>query len=199
MANSNTIKEKFMNILFEPEEEEDEYPKRDILEEIKKDKNLRPKPSTIKATDLLYGKKDSDSSSQVFIDLNEITKEPPEVVTNEEYVASPNISPIFGNIDESKKTKKSNNSTTLNYASVDKPSSNYLGMVLSPIYGYDSNNTEDNKQEELKDVKNIDVTEDLSDIFSTEEVKLALEDDKEEKTIEVTSDKFSSFYTREDD
>lgn len=192
MANSNfdttTIKEKFLNILFEPEDgEEDEVKEPEI--------KVKPKQSHIKATDILYGKKDEHESP--FIDINEITKEPPNLTINEEFVSSPNISPIFGNIDDAKKQKKSTASTTLNYASVDKPNSSVLGMVLSPVYGYDTR-VEEEKPVNNRPVKDVDVTEELSDIFATEEYKLSLNDDDDEKDRSLR-ERYSSFYTKKED
>lgn len=192
MANSNfdttTIKEKFLNILFEPEDEVDGQ-----VESKRKEIKVQPKQSPIKATDILYGKKDDEHESP-FIDINEITKEPPNLTINEEFVSSPNISPIFGNIDEAKKQKKSTASTTLNYASVDKPNSSVLGMVLSPVYGYETR-VDDEKSVNVKAVKDVDVTEELSDIFATEEYKLSLNDDDD---IDL-QEKYSSFYKKEED
>jgi len=212
MANNNTqtIKQRVMDILFEDEAKNEVSNK----EEVKKEESViltKPKvktQGTYKASDLLYGKK--DENGKPFINLEEEKKSTPVsakefVKSVEEYVSSPNISPMFGTI--APKIKKSDDASSIDYATVEKPESNYLDMVLSPIYGYDSrkaNEARTNLEQvkEVKKVESVDVTEDL---FATLETKLAeskerhssLEDESMTKTSEM--DLFADFYLDKED
>ena len=114
---------------------------------------------------------------------------------DEIYVAQPALSPIFGDLDKGNTKKKKNEPISVDYASTEKPSSNYLGIVLSPIYGYDSVSANDarsklNKSEEK--IVDQDITSDLSDIFATDEFKV--EAFKQEEENEDSIDLFGDFY-----
>ena len=212
MANSTTIKQRFIDILFEPDEEESIDINKN--ENRKIDKSQIKEASPISAKDLLYGKQEKEPREQkstTFINLTEdkpVVNKPKEVVAVEEevYIASPNLSPIFGNIEgNSKKKQKKMTDTNIDYAAVKKPSSNYLGMVLSPIYGYDTVKANDARAKLTEPVKvdytDMDITEDLTDIFATEEFRVPEEEkrDTEEeinKTDEI--DLFSDLYSGED-
>ena len=93
----------------------------------------------------------------------------------------------------------------MDYASIEKPGSNYLGTVLSPIYGYDTITANDvrskleKKEEQLEKIDkqedkilDKDITEDLSDIFATDEYKQ--EAFKQENNVEDSIDLFGDFY-----
>ena len=92
---------------------------------------------------------------------------------------------------------------------IGKPGSNYLGTVLSPIYGYDTITANDarskldvkkeEKEEQLEKIDkqedkilDKDITEDLSDIFATDEYKQ--EAFKQENNVEDSIDLFGDFY-----
>lgn len=198
MANSQSIKKKFLDILFEPDDEEEKKVQ-------KSNTSVNNDNAPLKATDLLYGKKTSKSSA--FINLaDEVNKEDnTEDVSNSEekpfYTSSPNLSPIFGNIDSNKKKKTFSTNGAVDFAYTDKPNGNYLDMVMSPIYGYDTNSANEarSKLDLLRQnhFHDNDITEDLSDIFSTDEFKQEINNSEPEiNNSEI--DLFSSFDTKED-
>ncbi len=196
MASSQTLKQRFIDLLFE-----DEY---DVSNpEVQKKTDNR-----LKASDILYKKpevkketldskpliedtsikENITSSNNTFINYQEseikkevsiLEKVETKKEEEEKYVAQPFLSPIFGNIE--KDDKKESSTSNANYACTEKPRSNYLGTVFSPIYGYDTiNNRNDSKKETVKKKETVavDVTEDLTDVFST---------------VELRNDKFDSF------
>lgn len=123
------IKKKFLDILFEndkdyiPEKEEDEVKVRPAAK--KKPEN------TAKAKEVLYRK----SKNSAFIDLDEtISPVKQEKETRNEYELSSQISPIFGVVDEKKKTAivRQNIDETM----TNKPEDSHLDIITSPIYGY---------------------------------------------------------------
>ena len=196
MANSQTIKQRFLDILFEDEDEEEEI--------VKKVQNVKETPR-VKASDILYAKKEEKeikeekpkSSESAFINYSEkkVNEEKKIDKPDEIYVAQPALSPIFGDLDKGNAKKKKAETISVDYASTEKPSSNYLGIVLSPIYGYDSVSANDarsklNKTEEK--IVDQDITSDLSDIFATDEFKV--EAFKQEEENEDSIDLFGDFY-----
>ncbi len=218
MASSQTLKQRFIDLLFE-----DEY---DVSNTEVQNKSV---DTRIKASDILYKKpevkkeetkitvekkpqvevkkpvEEKVTSNSTFINYQETTKKKEEVkepkqqestkaLDDEKYVAQPFLSPIFGNIEkEDKKIKES--VSNVNYACLEKPRSNYLGTVLSPIYGYDS--IIKNKKEKVKkeEIVASDVTDNLTDIFSTVELKNTAFDNVE-KTSEVSL--FEDLYKSKD-
>ena len=215
MASSQTLKQKFIDLLFE-----DEY---DVSNpEVK---NRRPE-SRMKASDILYKKPEVKKEETVvkveevkrvveepktnntfinyeqkeerndFIDViktpvyDDVKREEPE----EKYVAQPFLSPMFGSLEKEEKKAKEPISD-VNYACLEKPRSSYLGTVLSPIYGYESIT---NVQKETKKVDNskkvaTDVTSDLADIFSSVDFN---EKDDMDKTAEINL--FDELYKTKD-
>ena len=215
MASSQTLKQKFIDLLFE-----DEY---DVSNpEVK---NRRPE-SRMKASDILYKKPEVKKEETVvkveevkrvveepktnntfinyeqkeerndFIDViktpvyDDVKREEPE----EKYVAQPFLSPMFGSLEKEEKKAKEPISD-VNYACLEKPRSSYLGTVLSPIYGYESIT---NVQKETKRVDNskkvaTDVTSDLADIFSSVDFN---EKDDMDKTAEINL--FDELYKTKD-
>ena len=215
MASSQTLKQKFIDLLFE-----DEY---DVSNpEVK---NRRPE-SRMKASDILYKKPEVKKEETVvkveevkrvveepktnntfinyeqkeerndFIDViktpvyDEVKREEPE----EKYVAQPFLSPMFGSLEKDEKKAKELISD-VSYACLEKPRSSYLGTVLSPIYGYESIT---NVQKETKKVDNskkvaTDVTSDLADIFSSVDFN---EKDDMDKTAEINL--FDELYKTKD-
>lgn len=206
MANTTTIKQRFMDILFEDEDdlpvkrEKVEKPKPVILEKPKYKSEVTP----INAKDFLYGKKENQSNT--FINLDEGKKIDVKAVVEQQddFVATPNLSPIFGTIDN--KTRKSNEETSVDYASVQKSDTNYLDMVLSPIYGYDTKQANEARSslvvEKNPEIKSVDVTDDL---FNTTKlntipkktIKKEVKDDIFSRTSEI--DLFSDFYLDKED
>ena len=204
MANSQTLKQRFIDLLFE-----DEYDVSNPEVQNKKSDNR------LKASDILYKKPEARkenlgsnpakaetpikektiSSNNTFIDYQEDENKKElsnqknvenKIEEDEKYVAQPFLSPIFGNIE--KDDKKENSTSNVNYACLEKPRSNYLGTVFSPIYGYDTiNNRNDAKKETVKKQETIavDVTENLTDVFSTVELRKD-NFDSFEKTSEVS-------------
>ena len=216
MASSQTIKQRFLDILFEDEDDE---------EEVRKPSN---KETRVKASDLLYGKKETNEvnekkeekiekpivkkeSESAFINYDQKAskEEKKDIKLEEIYVAQPALSPIFGNIEKENDKKKKDEVISVDYASIEKPGSNYLGTVLSPIYGYDTITANDarskldvkkeEKEEQLEKtdkqedkILDKDITEDLSDIFATDEYKQ--EAFKQEDNVEDSIDLFGDFY-----
>ena len=205
MANSQTLKQRFIDLLFE-----DEYDVSNPEVQNKKPDNR------LKASDILYKKPEARdegilgsntakaeafvkektiSSNNTFIDYQEGENKKElsnqknvesKIEEDEKYVAQPFLSPIFGNIE--KDDKKENSTSNVNYACLEKPRSNYLGTVFSPIYGYDTiNNSNATKKETVKKQETIavDVTDNLTDVFSTVELRKD-NFDSFEKTSEVS-------------
>ena len=198
MAESS-LKEKLLGIIFEPETDADA-----------KTRNPSETPR-LKAEDLLYDKnkdkkpevKENASGNRgTFINYTEAPQERREPEQNYgDYVSSQNISPIFGPLDNESRSKKSE-SVNVDYASIEKPSSSHLGMVMSPIYGYDTKKANDERSrlqsgpEKEETIVDFDITEDLGDIFEGDDYKQEAPEDKETYTEEI--DLFSDFYISED-
>ena len=207
MASSQTLKQRFIDLLFE-----DEY-------DVSNPEVQNKKPdSRLKASDILYKKPETKKEelasnpvkveapvkekvipNNTFINYQESKKSTEtvnvakkvETTINEEdekYVAQPFLSPIFGNIEKDDKKEKESGTSNVSYACLEKPRSNYLGTVLSPIYGYDTiNNKKDSKKETSKKVEIVatDVADNLTDIFASVEPKKD-NFESEEKTSEVS-------------
>lgn len=208
MANTQTIKQKFLDILFEDDDDDEAY-------EPVKPKVKREVPR-VKASDLLYKKEEKklvdvknetpvkeevkqEKENNTFINYGQQDNNAYKVETKqekvEEYTYTPALSPIFGNVEKDKKNKK-DETVSVDYAATDKPSSNHLGIVLSPIYGYDTAKEVEVKEpvKKKEEYKDKDITTDLGDIFATDEFKQeAFKEDDKEKTSEI--DLFSDFYT----
>ena len=188
MVESPTLK-KIFDSIFEPDPEGNETPAKE--------------PVRLKAEDILYEKKnkaeenkaqESNPIEDIFVNYkpsykhDEVIAEP----TIEEYEPSQHISPIFGVIDDKKKKDTDENSVP--YANTKRPSSSHLGAVISPFFGYETKKEkviEEEKEEELED---FDVTEDLGDIFATDEFKQEIKEEKINEEIDL----FSDFYISED-
>ena len=124
----NDIKKKFIDILFEPDDEDVIYEK---PEEEKKP--VKRPESTVKAKDILYRKPERSA----FIDLEEKKAEQQQKQVKSvvgDYEFSSQISPIFGVIKENKPEFKSN--VSANESLISKPDNSHLEIITSPIYGY---------------------------------------------------------------
>jgi len=153
------IKKKFLDILFEPEEVEkrervvakapleDVRPKR--TEEVKK---VEPTPQVqVKKTAFINVDNSSKDEEDINIEISQIK----EKINNKDYEFTQNISPIFGVVDKPKKADEPKVLTDDSQTS--KPSSSYLGTIISPIFGYDANkstNTFENYKEEMDGLRN---------------------------------------------
>lgn len=172
------IKKKFIDIFFEPEEEEpikEEEEKvsytssKDILAAFKKEKEKekaleeenKEEIPTINAKDLLYRK----PGQSAFINLDNNSKSS-NFSFNEknEYVMSSQISPMFGVLNEKKK-KKSKNVISEEKKNITKSNESHLDIVISPIYGY--GNREDeyiSKKDKTAEVEEL-LKEDGDEVF----------------------------------
>lgn len=139
------IKQKFINILFDGEEEEEEVVADAPIADVKPSNEVKKETSSVKAADLMYKKPQS-----AFIDVEEKPVSAKELLTDsiddndEEYVLSPQLSPIFGiinnngeavHVEVSKRTDEQ----------IKKPEDIHLDIIPSPIYGY--GNKEENKHD----------------------------------------------------
>lgn len=141
------IKKKFIDILFEPEEEEE-------IEEQTVEKKVSRKPVkgddvSISARDILYRK----SGSSAFIDLDETIKTAKENgEKTADYELTAQISPIFGLIKDSNKVVSP--AKSVNEALINKPEDSHLEIITSPIYGYGS--------------KSADVGDDVAQLYDSD-------------------------------
>lgn len=128
------LKKKFIDILFEDDEDDQELLD-DSYEEVVK-KPIEKEETTIRAKDILYRK--SDTSPFVNLTETPLRKEETLEAKKNEYEMSAQISPIFGVINDNKEkevkvNKKVDDSLT------SKPLDSHLDIITSPIYGYGSN------------------------------------------------------------
>ena len=176
------IKKKFIDILFEPDENDNEV---ELYDEPEKPRPAAPKfdankNTVVNAKDLMYKK----SEQSAFIDLDPPKKNERKVITTPdgEYEFSSQISPIFGVIKENefKMASKSDPDTKI----VNKPDSSHLEIVTSPIYGYAKQNDvqydyneyfEDTSEQELHELLDDDSFQDdhtYDDFGDDEEINL---------------------------
>lgn len=131
------LKKRIYDILFEDDEAEIELAEKISDSNDKKEYIVDTKEDTsIKAKDILYRKSD------IFVDLNEKIKPVDDYVsnTNDSYVFSSQISPIFGLIKEEKKV---NNDVVVDKKQISKPADSHLDIITSPIYGYGTKESDD--------------------------------------------------------
>lgn len=188
----NDIKKKFIDILFEPEEEDEVYEK---PVKAKTNTVIEETVPTMRAKDLLYNKK-PESSAFINLDEKPVKYEPETIETDEgNYEFSSQISPIFGVLKESEHKKTTTRET--DEKQVNKPENSHLEIITSPIYGYGkrdedkdslelfNNYFEDVDEKELHEIlDNIDdytyddfVEEDNDDSFDDEITLFNYEDD----------------------
>ena len=133
------IKKKFIDILFEPDEDEEENYERPqpVVTAKPTVRPVKKQESTVSAKDILYRKPEQSA----FIHLDE-EKKPKKnenkgvEVTYGDYEFSSQISPIFGVIKENK--PKFTSAPSVNETLVNKPDNSHLEIITSPIYGYGS-------------------------------------------------------------
>ena len=139
----NDIKKKFIDILFEPEEDEAKPEKKT---EPVSPASIKKQENTIKAKDILYRK----SEKSAFINLDEGKKTEEKKKTENvygDYEFSSQISPIFGVIKENK--PEFNASVSVNETYISKPDSSHLEIITSPIYGYGSRQDDSDQETNL--------------------------------------------------
>ena len=156
------IKKKFIDILFEPEESDNEV---ELYDEPEKPKQKAEKfdannNTAVNAKDFLYKK----GEQSAFIDLDPPKKIERKVIATPdgEYEFSSQISPIFGIIKENdyKMSTKTDPDTKI----VNKPDSSHLEIVTSPIYGYaKQNDTQYDYNEYFEDTSEQELHELLDD------------------------------------
>lgn len=178
------LKQKFIDILFE-EDEDKEFDDEVYGEEVKASKHNDKSP--IRAQDILYHK----SSSSPFVNLNENKQNSTNnyvannnINTNDEYEMSSQISPIFGVIKENKK-KVINVDKEIIESQTSKPLDAHLDIITSPIYGY--GNKED-AQDNNYDVKGIVDDNDVQEEFVDEEI--SSEDDELHHLFDVEDEQY---------
>ena len=138
------IKKRFLDILFETDDEEDEEEVVAVAEPVREAEPVKKKEETsFNAKDVLYRKSDQSA----FINLEETIKTVKETGSSEEeeYELSSQISPIFGLIRENKQTVRKPVETDQNETFVSKPDDSHLEIITSPIYGYGTKDHQDIK------------------------------------------------------
>lgn len=133
------IKKRFIDILFEPEDEEE-----DLFEEQPQKKEKKPvkEAPVMNAKDILYRKSDQSA----FINLEETINTARNIKNGEpaEYELSSQISPIFGVIKDGAPAVRHEVDT--NEALINKPEDSHLDIITSPIYGYGSKDDMDDSE-----------------------------------------------------
>lgn len=145
----NKIKKTFLDILFEPDDDEEEiFPEKEdetnlkqVEEDLKND-STNKEDGQLNARDVLYRK----SGKSAFINLDETMEQEIQSVStkqeikNDEYEFSSQLSPIFGVVgtnDNNKKTVKKVDPEVSEHL-INKPENSHLEIITSPIYGYGS-------------------------------------------------------------
>lgn len=177
------LKEKFMNLLFENENEPES--EEIVKEEAKQEEEKTVIKTEIKASDVLYHK----SVSSAFINLNE----PPrrsrlnnggmeydnEHLNEVDFELNTQISPMFGLIKSNDDNKKKIEPEDIDRVTK-KPENDHLEIIPSPIYGY-------GKQEDVPEINNslLSDTQELTDLFKDEEESKYTVNDDIEKEISL--------------
>lgn len=154
------IKKKFMDILFEPVEDEEE-----VQKEVKKEVKPEIKPAPLKAADIMYRK----PGQSAFIDLKQETKQASGLAEDkskdDEYVITPNLSPIFGILGGEDGLVK-HNKEIISKKPTNVCDESHLGIVPSPIYGFGQNDAPEvendsfnNFEEFIEEPRDIDLEE----------------------------------------
>ena len=131
------LKNKFMDILFEDDTDDDVSDNENVDKNNIKEKANITNTTGINVKDLLYRKSDSSP----FIDLEEtIASSSNNIVdgdlnNNDEYELSAQISPIFGVIKKAERKTTKVSSEIIKSQTV-KPADSHLDIITSPIYGY---------------------------------------------------------------
>lgn len=173
----NDLKKKFLDILFEPEEESEVV----VEEELKEVRGLRTTPVKEERRETVKPNRTPETTKRVvtsnsFINLDKVEDKKEEIKTKEvnvdlsdTYELKHHISPIFGNIET--KTTKKEEIVKKPSVSVSIPNNkDYTGIVLSPIFGYDNTSAEKARVDFMKNKKK-DSALLTKNIYENEEVK----------------------------
>ena len=151
------FKKRFLDILFDSEEEEE------IASGEMED--IRPKKvdKTLKAKDILYRNTTGEDNTSAFIDYEENknifetniysltgSQSNQEEEDDNIYEPQPTISPIFGVVRKANTLETAPATSEVNESFVKKPASNHLGTVISPIYGYGESEVKEDNNEIIK-------------------------------------------------
>ena len=158
------LKQKFLDILFEDEDDETEVKDTPVIkkEAVKKEeKKEEIEESAIKAKDILYRK----AGKSPFINLDNTTKGTHfDLNDSNQYEMSSQISPIFGLIANEDK-RKVNVSSEITESQITKPADSHLDIITSPIYGYGS---KEDAMDNNYDVKGLSANdEDMRSLFDS--------------------------------
>lgn len=142
------IKKRFIDILFEPDDEEEE----EVFEKPVKVEPSKKETTGISAKDILYRKPEQSA----FINLEETisTVKNTKSENSSDYEFSSQISPIFGVLKDNSQNVVRNEVDT-NESFINKPEDSHLDIITSPIYGYGTkddikdNNTYESDEDEL--------------------------------------------------
>lgn len=173
----NDLKKKFLDILFEPEEESEVV----VEEELKEVRGLRTTPVKEERRETVKPNRTPETTKRVvtsnsFINLDKVEDKKEEIKTREvnvdlsdTYELKHHISPIFGNI-ETKTTKKEETVKKPSVSASIPNNKDYTGIVLSPIFGYDNTSAEKARVDFMKNKKK-DSALLTKNIYENEEVK----------------------------
>ena len=167
------IKKTFLDILFEPEEDEIEiFPEEESVKKTKAFLRDTSEKTEMNAKDVLYRK----SETSAFIDLDEkppVVKEVVEQKKNNDYEFSNQISPMFGVLNTDEKKKVTKVEKVVNESYVNKPDDSHLEIITSPIYGYGPQDGNQVSENEVLDEQELHELLDEEE----EEVEVPVEDD----------------------
>ena len=187
------LRKKFIDILFEPDEEIDiDAPLTDVKtrssdrKDIKKEskKEIKKEPSkVIDAREVLYGEPSKQTSFIDYFDgINNKKPNDKKVAEEEKYEMHDNVSPIFGLLNQKERKKKTVSEKEIQKAITP---SDYISVVLSPIYGYDTAKANDarsvldEKQNSSKADDAFDITDTMGNVFDDEPFEVPSEETRE--------------------
>lgn len=191
----SNLKDKIMDILFEDEPPiiddapltDVNYAKKEpkVTKEAKKEPKAEPSSRAINAKEYLYGQKTKQTS---FINYSETPKKATsknrEIEEEEKYELRENVSPIFGVINQKERKKKSASEKEIQKAVVKSPPSEYVSIVISPIYGYDTDKANDARKALDKNKKDNGESKEEINIFYDDNAPFDMPiDDSEAKEI----------------
>lgn len=172
------IKKKFIDILFDTDDDDDE-----VSLNVEKKTEKKKEDNSIKASDILYHK----SGKSAFIDLNEKPKEvKAESRTGTTYEFSTQISPIFGVLKGGEPPVE--DKKEVDESQINKPEDSHLEIITSPIYGYASRDTvvKEESEEENEDESYDD--EELHRLLLSEDERYSRYEDDDINLFDVFGD-----------
>lgn len=197
------FKKRFLDILFEPEEQIEVAGGE--IEEIKPKEN-----KALKAKDILYHHGGEDNAS-AFIDYEEnknifetnISALKAQTYHNEEedddnYEPQPTISPIFGVVRKANNIENIPQTGETNEALIKKPDSNHLGTVLSPIYGYGEFERDEAIEIARKESNKIEVVQEKKEEVLVHDINTETNNEEDVKLVFKENEKEFENHTLED-